>query len=511
MTASDLDLLRQYAREGMEDAFTALVNRHLDLVYSAALRQVGSAALAEEVAQSVFTDLARNALRLKPDTLLTAWLYQVARRTAIDVVRKESSRQMRERIALELADMKTNGAEWTQIGPLLDEAMEALPEADRSAILLRYFENRSLREVGQTLGMSEDAAQKRVSRAVERLRGFFSKQGLTVGAGGLAALLSANAVESSPVGLGATISAAAALSGAGVQSATALGAAKIIAMTTIQKTLIAATLAAAVGTGIYGVRRNSHLRDQLRAQEQREAPLAEQNRQLRQERDDATQQAAALRDDNERLKGNSAELLKLRGETGVLRRQLAETVKKQAPPPVPTTPADEPNAPITDASGNVDLLKKAVEKWPHLKIPELRFVTEKDWRLASTSSSLKTDDGCRWALSELRRFVEDRFAGMAMEALTRYMQANNGQFPTDLSQLQPYFKSPIDNAILQRYEIVPAKPFSDPPLEMVVGDWIIVSKAPVDSMDSRVGITLGGYGHAFSFHSPAANPAETNQ
>ncbi len=232
MTASDLDLLRQYAREGMEDAFTALVNRHLDLVYSAALRQVGSAALAEEVAQSVFTDLARNAFRLRPDTLLTAWLYQVTRRTAINLVRKESSRQMREQIALELADMKTNGAEWTQVGPLLDEAMEALPEADRSAILLRYFENRSLREVGQTLGMSEDAAQKRVSRAVERLREFFSKQGLTVGAGGLAALLSANAVQSSPVGLGATISAAAALSGAGIQNATTLGAAKIIAMTT---------------------------------------------------------------------------------------------------------------------------------------------------------------------------------------------------------------------------------------------------------------------------------------
>jgi len=340
-----------------------------------------------------------------------------------NLVRKESSRQTRERIATELADMKTNGSEWTQIGPLLDEAMEALPEADRSAILLRYFENRSLREVGQTLGLSEDAAQKRVSRAVERLREFFSKQGLTIGAGGLAALLSANAVQSSPVGLSATIPAAAALSGAGIQDATTLGAAKIIAMTTIQKTLIAAALAAAVGTGIYEAHRIS-----------------------------------------------------------------------------------------TGPSAKVSLLKKTLEKWPHLKIPELQFATEKDWRLAaSLRDSLKTYEDCRYPLSELRRFLEDRFAGMAKEALTKYMQANNGQFPTDLSQLQPYFKSPMDDAILRRYEIVPAKPFSDPPLEMVVGDWIIVSKAPVDQMDSRVGITPGGYGHAFSFHSPPANPTKTNQ
>jgi hypothetical protein len=160
----------------------------------------------------------------------------------------------------------------------------------------------------------------------------------------------------------------------------------------------------------------------------------------------------------------------------------------------------------TDPSAKVELLKKTLKKWPHLKIPELQFATDKDWRLAaSVVDSLKTDEDCRYPLSELRRFVEDRFGGMAMEALKKYMLASHGQFPTDLSQLRPYFKSPIDNAILQRYEIVPAKPYSDPPLEMVVGDWIIVSKAPVDSMDSRVGITPGGYGHAFSFRSPSAN------
>src|SRR3989442_517729 len=149
MTTSDLDLLEQYTRQRSEEAFAALVSRHLDLVYSAALRQVRSPQLAEEVAQTVFTDLARNAQRLKPDTNLTAWLYQVTRRTAIDVVRRESRRQWRERVAVEMTDMNSSTSDWPRIEPLLDEGMEALDESDRSAILLRYFENKSLREVGQ--------------------------------------------------------------------------------------------------------------------------------------------------------------------------------------------------------------------------------------------------------------------------------------------------------------------------------------------------------------------------
>src|ERR1035441_2065015 len=142
---SDLDLLGQFTRDHSQDAFTALVNRHVNLVYSAALRQVRSPQLAEEVAQSVFTDLARNAGKLKPDTVLTAWLYQVTRRTAIDVVRRESRRQLREQIAVEMNNMNATANDWTQIGPLLDDAMAALDETDRSAILLRYFENKNLR------------------------------------------------------------------------------------------------------------------------------------------------------------------------------------------------------------------------------------------------------------------------------------------------------------------------------------------------------------------------------
>src|SRR5467141_4462241 len=133
MSDTDLQLLAKYARRQAEDAFAELVRRHLDLVYCAALRQVRSPQLAEEVAQSVFIDLARNAARLKPDTILTAWLYEVTRRTAINVVRREANRQLREQIACEMNAMNATATDWTQIEPLLDEAMHALDDADRTA------------------------------------------------------------------------------------------------------------------------------------------------------------------------------------------------------------------------------------------------------------------------------------------------------------------------------------------------------------------------------------------
>jgi len=145
---SDLELLQNYADRNSEEAFAELVRRHVNLVYSAALRQVRSPQLAEEVAQSVFTDLARNAGKLKPDTVLTAWLYQVTRRTAVDVVRKESRRQLREQIATEMNAM-TPPPRLTHVEPFLDEAMHTLDETDRAAVLLRYFENKSLREAAK--------------------------------------------------------------------------------------------------------------------------------------------------------------------------------------------------------------------------------------------------------------------------------------------------------------------------------------------------------------------------
>ena len=327
MSGTDLELLARYTRQHAEDAFAELVQRHLGLVYSAALRQVRSPQLAEEVAQSVFIDFARNAARLKPDTILTAWLYQVARRTAIDVVRREASRQLREQIATEMNAVNATDADWTRIEPLLEEAMDALDDTDRAAILLRYFENNSLREVGAMLGTSEDTAQKRVSRAVERLREFFAKRGITVGASGLALVLSANAIQAAPVGLALTISTAAALAGTTIAATATLTATKTIAMTTLQKALMATALGAAVTTGIYQAHKAATLRAQVQELQQQQTALAAENQQLIQERDDAARQntaaGAASSVESAQAGGDNAELLRLRNEVGQLRELVA--------------------------------------------------------------------------------------------------------------------------------------------------------------------------------------------
>src|SRR5580765_7696662 len=136
MNETDLELLERYTQQNAEDAFAEIVRRHVDLVHSAALRQVRSRELAEEVAQSTFIKLAHHSRDLKPDTILTAWLYRVTRREAIDVVRREARRQLREQIATEMNATNTAPADWLRIEPLLDEAMDTLEETDRAAILL---------------------------------------------------------------------------------------------------------------------------------------------------------------------------------------------------------------------------------------------------------------------------------------------------------------------------------------------------------------------------------------
>ncbi len=330
MTATDLELLQQFVRDHSQDAFTTLVNRHVNLVYSAALRQIRSPQLAEEITQSTFADLARHADKLKPNTVLTAWLYQVARRTAIDVVRQESRRQLREQIAVEMNAMNATANDWMRIEPLLDDAMSALDETDRTAILLRYFENKNLREVGETLGTNEDAAQKRVSRAVERLRDFFSKRNVTIGASGLVVLISANAVQSAPVGLATTISAVTVLTGTAASTSTLITATKTIAMTTLQKTLITAIIAVLAGAGIYEAHQAAQLNAQVQSLQQQQAPLTAQIAQLQRDREAATNRLANLADELAKVKKNPSEVLKLRGEVGALRQEKTLADSKSA-------------------------------------------------------------------------------------------------------------------------------------------------------------------------------------
>ncbi|MCW5553659.1 MAG: sigma-70 family RNA polymerase sigma factor [Verrucomicrobiae bacterium] len=326
---TDAELLRDYAEHGHEAAFRELVTRYTDLVYSAALRQLESADLACDITQGVFLDLARKARpvseRLAGHNSLAGWLHRSTRYAVLNHLRDTRRRVANERQAMEqLLHNAESSVDWEQIRPALDEALDSLGDEDREALLLRYFKNQNLRTVGAALGVSDDAAQKRVSRAVERLREFFAKRGVTAGASGLAVVISANAVQTAPANLVLTISTAAALTGTTIATTTTITATKALAMTALQKTLVTATVAVLAGAGIYEARQASQLREQVQTLQQQQATLAGQFQQLHSERDDATNRLAALSQDNERLNQNTTELLKLRGRVGLLRRELAD-------------------------------------------------------------------------------------------------------------------------------------------------------------------------------------------
>jgi RNA polymerase sigma factor (sigma-70 family) len=324
---TDQQLLRDYAGQRSEAAFAELVSRHVDLVYSAAWRLVRDRHLAEDVTQGVFVALTRSAPQLTDRSVLSGWLHRTAQNLAANTIRSDARRRTREQEAAAMNELLATepASVWEHIAPHLDAALGELSEPDRDAVLLRYFERKSAREMAGILGTSEEAAQKRVSRAVERLREFFAQRGVTVGASGLVAVLSANAVQAAPVELAVTISAAV-LAGTAVSTATAIVATKAIAMTTLQKTAVAATVAVLAGAGIYEAHQASHLREQNQTLQQQQAPLTEQVQRLQRERDDATNRLAGLQEDYARLKSNpdQSELLRLRGEVGRLRQQLVD-------------------------------------------------------------------------------------------------------------------------------------------------------------------------------------------
>jgi len=195
----DFALLRAYAERGSEEAFAELVARHVNKVYSAALRYTGNAHSAEEITQAVFVILARKGPRLGRGVILSGWLYQTVRWASVAFVRGAIRRRQREEEAC--AQTMTNEAEskiWHDIAPLLENAMGALSEKDRHAVVLRFFDGKSFREVGAALGANEEAAKKRVSRALEKLRIFFARRGVPSTTAVIAGAISNNAVQIAP-------------------------------------------------------------------------------------------------------------------------------------------------------------------------------------------------------------------------------------------------------------------------------------------------------------------------
>jgi RNA polymerase sigma factor (sigma-70 family) len=245
---SDAQLLKQYARQSSEAAFGEIVARYADLVYSAALRQLRSPEAAREVTQTVFIDLSRKssslAHKLPANGSIVGWLYRSTRFAVLNFIRNDQRRQNTEKQAIDnsglLGPEHDSPLDWDHVRPVLDAAISSLGDKDRVALLLRFFKNQDFRGVGTALGISDDAAQKRVSRALEKLRRLLARQGVTTTGVALSAAISTQAVQTAPAALIPALTKGAIAATA--TPVTALAVTKVLAVTTLQKAIVGAVL-----------------------------------------------------------------------------------------------------------------------------------------------------------------------------------------------------------------------------------------------------------------------------
>jgi len=246
----DAALLRQYAEDRSEAAFTELVRRHVNLVYGAALRRTGGDAhRAADVAQQVFTTLARKARSLSRHTVLPAWLHTATRNASLNLMISENRRKIREAkaIALELATSSGPAVpDWERVKPILDGAIDELPETDRAAVVLRFFEHREFSEIGAALKVSTDAARMRTERALEKLRTLLARRGVTSTAAALGALAASQPLMSAPPGIMSAL-VSAALSGNAAGAGSAASIISIMTTKTVSVAAVAGVLSLAVG------------------------------------------------------------------------------------------------------------------------------------------------------------------------------------------------------------------------------------------------------------------------
>ncbi|MHB8520774.1 MAG: RNA polymerase sigma factor [Limisphaerales bacterium] len=242
-------LLRDYAERVDEQSFGELVRRHLNFVYTTALRLVeGDASLAQEITQTVFTDLARKAKAFPADVVVGGWLYQHTCFTAAKARRAERRRHIREREAVTMQVLNDeNDAVWEQVAPVLDEAMNRLSHRDRNAIILRFFEKQSLRAVGEALGASEDAARMRVERALETLRKILTRRGVALSGAVLASALAGQAVMAAPAALAVNLPGLA-LAGVAAATGNSLTLLKVMTFTKFKVAIVSSVVLAGLVT-----------------------------------------------------------------------------------------------------------------------------------------------------------------------------------------------------------------------------------------------------------------------
>ena len=329
----DQELLCDYAQRGSEAAFTELVRRYVDLVHSAAFRMVGNPDLAQEVTQSVFVALSQNARPLARRAVLSGWLHRTAQNLAAKAVRTEVRRRNREQEAAAMNELTSSEIEpvWERIAPHLDLALGQLKAADRDVVLLRFFERRSMEEIGRIMGLSEAAARKRLARALERLKGIFVARGVTASSGLIASALGAYSVQTAPAGLAAVVagvtSGGAAVALGGGLSATLL---ELATMTKMQASVLGAVVLIGTTTSVVIHHRAQAARQaQDQALERQSAELA--RHQAEHDRLSGLVQAGGSRANNlDDLVRISNEVASLRKQTNGLAAGLEENRRLQA-------------------------------------------------------------------------------------------------------------------------------------------------------------------------------------
>jgi RNA polymerase sigma factor (sigma-70 family) len=334
---TDQQLLRDYIEHRSEAAFAELTRRHLDLVHSAALRMVRDEHLARDVTQATFLALAQNAPSLMHRPVLSGWLHRTSRNLAAKIVRSDTRRRAREQEAVAMNNLHSDSdASWEEIAPHLDAALGKLNDPDRDTLLMRYFERKSASEIARTFGISDEAAQKRASRALERLRNALLARGVKTGAGMLAALLPANAVQTPPIGLATTLASAGALTG----TVAAMNLATNAGMSWITAKTVGAAIAAAItaGSGMYLVQWTEV--DRLREES---LELGVRNEVITRDLEAALEASAAQADEIERLRRNQSELARLRAEVGRLRREMELRMSQANQQPAQFAPPQQRN------------------------------------------------------------------------------------------------------------------------------------------------------------------------